>query len=593
MPRHPLATLTLCLSLAASAAAAESSRTALRPQPEAESARARIDELAMAARDLTARERHHVGPLSSGELTTLTEQPSGGPLLIGLTRNLTQSLELRDLAFATTRGTKASAGGGLLRREADGSTTWTLSIDSAGAQALRVHFDRFVLPPGAKAYVYSDEGEAHGPYTNEFVRAIVSDGRDFWTNSVYSSTVYLEVRFDGATSPLDLSIDSIAHLEFPEVASGFETAGSPEATECFIDVACATADATLIGNLSRAVARLSYAKGGLIYLCTGSLVNVDSTPEFEPYLLTANHCFDSQASASSLEAVWDYRASACGSAAPSPASLPRNLGSTLLSTAKTSDFTLVELAQSPPGVRSFLGWNASSAAISNGMTFYRVAHPQGGPQRFSTTAYEPSPENGVCTNLPLTSFLYSSGVSGGTTGGSSGGPMTNAATQILGQLFGKCGFETSDPCNYATQAAVDGRFSVTFPSIETYLSPSSPTEPCTPTSSTLCLQSNRFKITLAARDPRSGNTDNGFVMSSTNFFGYYAFPVLASNQTDPQIFVKVLDGRPVNNKWWVFYASLTDVEFTLTVTDTQTGSVKTYYQAPYTQKSANDTSAFN
>ncbi|MCM2316700.1 MAG: trypsin-like peptidase domain-containing protein [Thermoanaerobaculia bacterium] len=593
MHRHPLFALALCLSLASPAAATGSSRTALRPLSEIESARARIEELAMAAHDLTTRERHHVGPLSSGELATLAEQPPGGPLLVGLTRNLTRTLELREPAVAAARETKASAGGGLLRRETDGSTTWTLSIDSAGAQALRLHFDRFLLPAGAKAYVYSAEGEAHGPYTNEFVRAIVPDGRDFWTNSVYSSTVYLEVRFDEAMSPLDLSIDSIAHMEFPEVAAAAETVGSPEATECFIDVACATENATLIGNLSRAVARLSYAKGGLLYFCTGSLVNVESTPEFEPYLLTANHCFDSQASASSLEAVWDYRANSCGEAAPTLGSLPRNLGSTLLASAKASDFTLVELSQPPPGVRSFLGWNASSAAVSNGMTFYRIAHPDGGPQRFSTTTYQPSPDNGVCTNLPLTSFIYSSGLSGGTKGGSSGGPMTNGATQILGQLFGKCGFDTSNPCNYTTQAAVDGRFSVTFPSIETWLSPSSPTEPCVPSSSTLCLQSNRFKITLSARDPRSGNTDNGFVMSSTNFFGYYAFPVLASNQTDPQIFVKVLDGRPVNNKWWVFYASLTDVEFTLTVTDTQTGVVKTYSQAPFTQKSANDTSAFN
>lgn len=594
MPRHPLFTLALCLSLAAPVvAASESSRTALRPHPEAESARARIDELAMAARDLTTRERHHVGPLSSGELATLMEQPPGGPLRIGLTRNLTQTLELREPALAASRGTKASTGGGLLRREADGSTTWTLSIDSAGAHALRLHFDRFLLPAGAKAYVYSEEGETHGPYTNEFVRGIVPDGRDFWTNSVYSSTVYLEVHFDGAMSPLDLSIDSIAHMEFPEVASGAETAGSPEATECFIDVACATEDATRIANLSRAVARLSFVKGGATYLCTGSLVNVDSTSEFEPYLLTANHCFDSQASASSLEAIWDYRASSCGSAAPNQASLPRNLGSTLLASAKTSDFTLVELSQSPPGMRSFLGWNASSAAVSNGMTLYRIAHPDGGPQRFSTTTYQPSPDNGVCTNLPLTSFIYSSGLSGGTKGGSSGGPMTNGSTQILGQLFGKCGFDTSNPCNYATQSAVDGRFSVTYASIETWLSPSTPTEPCTPTPSTLCLQSNRFKITLSARDPRSGNTDSGFVMNATDVFGYYAFPILASNQTDPQIFVKVLDGRPVNNKWWVFYASLTDVEFTLTVTDTQTGSVKTYSQAPYTQKSASDTGAFN
>jgi hypothetical protein len=158
--------------------------------------------------------------------------------------------------------------------------------------------------------------------------------------------------------------------------------------------------------------------------------------------------------------------------------------------------------------------------------------------------------------------------------------MTNADTQILGQLFGKCGSDTTNPCNYTTQSTVDGAFSVTYGFIEEWINPSGGgTEPCVASSTTLCVQSNRFRITLSARDPRTGNTDSGYVMSSTNFFGYFAFPVLANNQTDPQIFIKVLDGRPINNKWWVFYASLTDVEFTLTVTDTQTGAVKTYTNA--------------
>ncbi|MFA6958984.1 MAG: trypsin-like peptidase domain-containing protein [Thermoanaerobaculia bacterium] len=587
------AALALSLSLPAFAGAPASSGVGVRSWPAPEAARAQQTDLAMAAPDLTPRERHHVGPLSNGELAALVEQTPGAPLRIGLTRNLTQTLGLSDATLASTPGAKASAGGGLLRREADGSISWTLAIDSAAAHALRIHFDRFVLPAGAKAYVYSAEGEVHGPYTNEFVRSIVADGRDFWTNSVFSPTVYLEVRFNGATSPVDLSIDAIAHMEFPATDAKPELSGTPEATECFIDVACTSEDPTLVGKLSKAAARLSYSKDGLFYLCTGSLVNVPSTAEFEPYMLTANHCFSSQASASSLEAIWDYRAATCGDEAPARSSLPRNLGATLLASSATSDFTFVQLLQPPPGSRVFLGWSPTSAGVSNGMTFYRVAHPSGGPQRISTSTYQGNPDSGVCTSLPLTGFLYSKGLAGGTTGGSSGGPMTNSSGQILGQLFGKCGIDTSNPCDYTTQSAVDGRFSVTYGSIQQWLEPSSPTDPCTPSSSVICAQSNRFKITLAAKDPRTGKTDSGFVMASTDVFGYFAFPVLAGNETDPQIFIKVLDGRPINNKWWVFYASLTDVEFTLTVTDTQTGVVKTYYQEPYTQKSANDTSAFN
>jgi hypothetical protein len=39
--------------------------------------------------------------------------------------------------------------------------------------------------------------------------------------------------------------------------------------------------------------------------------------------------------------------------------------------------------------------------------------------------------------------------------------------------------------------------------------------------------------------------------------------------------VKVLDGCSINGKRWVFVAATTDVGYTLTVTDTQTGSIWT------------------
>jgi len=35
-----------------------------------------------------------------------------------------------------------------------------------------------------------------------------------------------------------------------------------------------------------------------------------------------------------------------------------------------------------------------------------------------------------------------------------------------------------------------------------------------------------------------------------------------------------VDGRPVNNKFWVFAGGLTNVNVVITVTDTQTGAVK-------------------
>jgi hypothetical protein len=52
------------------------------------------------------------------------------------------------------------------------------------------------------------------------------------------------------------------------------------------------------------------------------------------------------------------------------------------------------------------------------------------------------------------------------------------------------------------------------------------------------------------------------------------------------------DGCGVNNHYWFFYGALTDVEYTITVTDTETSAVKTYYGVQHYQTSANDVNAF-
>ena len=56
--------------------------------------------------------------------------------------------------------------------------------------------------------------------------------------------------------------------------------------------------------------------------------------------------------------------------------------------------------------------------------------------------------------------------------------------------------------------------------------------------------------------------------------------------------LKVVDGRAVNGRFWVFYGALSDVAYTITVTDMQTGDQKTYVNSQGTLASVADTSAF-
>jgi hypothetical protein len=59
-----------------------------------------------------------------------------------------------------------------------------------------------------------------------------------------------------------------------------------------------------------------------------------------------------------------------------------------------------------------------------------------------------------------------------------------------------------------------------------------------------------------------------------------------------EVVLKVLDARPVNGKFWIFAGALSDVEYTITVTDTDTGKVKTYTNPKGRLASFGDVSAF-
>lgn len=104
--------------------------------------------------------------------------------------------------------------------------------------------------------------------------------------------------------------------------------------------------------------------------------------------------------------------------------------------------------------------------------------------------------------------------------------------------------------------------------------------------------SHIFRVTVNARDQRTGRSALGLAIPQNDLFGYFSLPELTGDPSNPEIFVKIIDGRAVNGKYWVFYAGLTDVEYTLTVLEEATGQIRTYEKQAGSACGGFDTTAF-
>jgi ELWxxDGT repeat protein len=110
---------------------------------------------------------------------------------------------------------------------------------------------------------------------------------------------------------------------------------------------------------------------------------------------------------------------------------------------------------------------------------------------------------------------------------------------------------------------------------------------CEPSATRLCLQGGRFAVEAEWKD-FAGKTGKGQAVGLTGDTGYLWF----FDAANVEVVVKVLDGRPVNGRFWVFYGALSSVEYSLKVTDTQTGEVRTYKNPSGRLASSGDTTAF-
>jgi hypothetical protein len=103
-----------------------------------------------------------------------------------------------------------------------------------------------------------------------------------------------------------------------------------------------------------------------------------------------------------------------------------------------------------------------------------------------------------------------------------------------------------------------------------------------------CLQASRFRVETFFQLP-GGRSANGLSVPLTDDASAFWF----FDPSNLEVLVKVLDGRAVNGNFWVFSGGLSNLEYTVLVTDVVTGAVKSYHNPPGQLSSFADTSAFS
>jgi len=342
---------------------------------------------------------------------------------------------------------------------ADGGRVWVAEIAGDGAIGLRLGFSRLALPAGAELAVHAAATDKAGRTPDvEFVsdspaeRAKAAAGT-YWTQVLFGERarveLYLPAHLASQVVDLPFTLDRAQYLyRDPLVDEALDKA------TCHNDVTCFSAT---WGGTAKGVARFSFVQGGSSFLCSGQLIN-NFAGDLTPYFLTANHCVNTNAAATSAVFFWLYQTSVCNGAAPSLASLKQSTNASLLSNNASSDYSLLLINGTVPTTVGlvWLGWNAGG--VADGISVACIHHPGGTFKRISFGNKASNPTCGGANHIRV------NWTSGPTEPGSSGsGVFLNSSKQLVGQLH--CG---PSACGSVTNDSF-GAFVNTYPLISSFL----------------------------------------------------------------------------------------------------------------------------
>ena len=448
-------------------------------------------------------------------------------------------------------------------------------------------WSRVELPTEARLWLYDPNGEViQGPYT---AADRTPDGQ-IWTAIVPGDELVLEVDLPPGATDFDLLVGRVNH--------GYRSFDPAEKQgACQNDVVCPEG-----APWQRQIRSVAWYTLEGIGTCTGSLVN-NTARDGKPYFLSAEHCGVTRNNASSMVVYWNYESPSCGRLSGGRLN-DNQSGATFRAAYVPSDFVLVELNRKPQASFDayYAGWNAINQAPTEAVGIH---HPNLDEKSISFSNRRLQPDGPTHWEI-----VWDDGT---TEPGSSGSCIFDKDGLCVGTLTGGFSF-CSDP------QAPDyyGRFSTHWTgggtaasSLKPWLDPQNTGQrtlagmepgggggggtgggggggggtgggggggggtgggqPCVANNTTLCLADGRFAVTVNWRDFQNQSGAARAALDTPDSGLFYFF-----DRNNWEVMVKVLDGCGLNQRFWVFAAATTNLEYTLRVEDTETGQFKTW-----------------
>jgi len=382
------------------------------------------------------------------DLATLPAVPRHALPAVAVERALAAAPH-RDQPFDFAAGVAAgvSLADGQWREAGPGTLSWRARLASPGATSLSLHLAPFELPAGAELWLYDATGAlVHGPYT-----AANNHAEGLWTPVVPGGEIVVELRAPAAAA-------ADAHLGIERAYHGWRDwkaeSAPAKAGSCNIDVACSEGDDWR--DEARSVARVQISGDTGSVLCSGQLIN-NVRQDLRPYFLTADHCGIDDPNGGPAQSVvlyFNYQRPQCGSG---QGDLTQTMtGSRFVADNVESDFTLVELLQSPPEAYAvyYAGWNVQGSGSSSGASIHHPSGDEKSISLYNTPLVATDVDIGNGRVVDSWRVRWARGV---TEPGSSGAGLWNSQHQLLGVLSGG-----SASCSDPTSPDYYGRLDVAW-----------------------------------------------------------------------------------------------------------------------------------